>query len=69
MANIEEIKKIADEKGVELTEEMLESVAGGKYTTEEWTAMSAEDRIQAILDSQAIKKAGTGEYCKYLDKD
>lgn len=56
MANIEEIKKIAAEDGVELTEEMLEAIAGGRYTYEEWKAMSTEERQAAQLDS-VMKRA------------
>lgn len=62
MANIEEIKKIAAEDGVELTEEMLEAIAGGKYTYEEWKAMTDEERIAAFAESTANR--AIGQPCK-----
>lgn len=51
MANIEEIKKIAAEEGIELTEEMLEAIAGGKYSLEEWDKMTDDERVAAQIDS------------------
>ena len=69
MANIEEIKKMAEENGYELSDEVLESVAGGYYSKEEWTAMTVEQRAKAEADSNAIKRADPTAYCKYWDKD
>ena len=40
------IKELAGE-GVELSDEILEAVAGGAYTVEEWNTMSTEDREAA----------------------
>ncbi|MBQ9673099.1 MAG: hypothetical protein IJV39_00545 [Ruminococcus sp.] len=53
MANIEDIKKLASEDGIEISEEELEAIAGGAYTYEEWTKMSKEERRAAQLRSQA----------------
>jgi len=47
MASIEELKKLADAEGVELSEEELELIAGGAYTYEEWYAMTVEERKAA----------------------
>ena len=51
MANLEEIKKVAEENGIELTEDMLEAIAGGRYTEEEWEKMTDDERIAAQLRS------------------
>ena len=67
MANIEDIKKMASENGVEITDEILADVAGGYYSTEEWLKMSAAERQKAKDDSIELKKQGV--YCKYLDSD
>ena len=69
MANIEELKKMAEENGMEISDEVLESVAGGLYSEEEWTQMTKDERRAAVKESMAIKAAATGEYCKYFDED
>ena len=69
MANIEELKKLADEKGVELSEEDIETIVGGLYSKEEWRAMTPDERDAAVKQSMMIRLAGTGEYCKYFDRD
>lgn len=51
MAVMDEIKKVADENGIELTEEMLDAIAGGRYTYEEWKNMTDDERIAAQLAS------------------
>ncbi|MEE0875635.1 MAG: hypothetical protein UIH27_19600 [Ruminococcus sp.] len=58
MANIEDIKKFADEKGVEISDEMLEAIAGGRYTLEEWDNMTDEERIAAFAESTANRAVG-----------
>ena len=40
------IKEMAGE-GVELPEEILDAVAGGAYSVEEWNQMSTEERQEA----------------------
>ena len=40
------LKEMAGE-GVELSEDVLDAVAGGAYTVEEWNAMSEEERKAA----------------------
>lgn len=44
------IKELAGD-GVELPEEILDAVAGGAYTVEEWNAMSTEEREAAQMRS------------------
>lgn len=51
MAAIDEMKKFADENGVELTDDMLEAIAGGRYSYEEWKNMTPDERIAAQLAS------------------
>ena len=42
---------MAEADGVELTEDDLELIAGGKYTYEEWYAMTVEERKAAQRNS------------------
>lgn len=50
---------MADEKIMaELNDEDLDYVAGGKYSYDEWKAMSTEERRQAQLDSLNNRKQG-----------
>ena len=44
---MEEIRKDTDNQRVEIDEEMLDFVAGGVYSQEEWAAMSVEERMEA----------------------
>lgn len=48
------IKELAGE-GVELPEEILDAVAGGAYSVEEWNAMSTEEREAAQTRSLIAK--------------
>lgn len=48
------IKEMAGE-GVELPEEILDAVAGGAYSVEEWNAMSTEER-RAAQDRSLLAK-------------
>ena len=52
---LEELTKLAAEKGVELPDDLLEKVAGGEYTMEEWFAMNTEERQAAQKRSLAAK--------------
>ena len=52
---LNEIQKLAAEKGVELPDELIDSVAGGAYTAEEWAAMSVEERQAAQRRSLMAK--------------
>ena len=54
MPPIEVIKEMAGE-GVELPDEIVEAIAGGAYTEEEWNAMSAEER-QAAQQRSIVAK-------------
>lgn len=58
MANLEELKKEAAEAGIELTEDMLDGVAGGAYTREEWEAMTVEERQAAQIMSVLARYKG-----------
>ncbi len=51
MAVLDEMKAYANENGIELTEEMLDAIAGGRYSYEEWKAMTTEERQAAQLAS------------------
>ena len=51
MANLEDIKKVAEEQGIELTEDMLEQIAGGVIPPEEWEKMTPEERKAAQIES------------------
>ncbi len=53
MSMLDDIKKVASEDGVEIDEEMLDKIAGGAYTKEEWSAMDDEERWAAIRRSFA----------------
>lgn len=59
---LEELKKEAAAAGIELTEDMLDEVAGGRYTYDEWKAMSTEEREAAHLRS--IMARATGQPCE-----
>ena len=48
------IKELAGD-GVELPEEILDAVAGGAYTVEEWNQMSTEERQAAQQRSLLAK--------------
>ncbi|MBQ6267590.1 MAG: hypothetical protein IJK64_07455 [Clostridia bacterium] len=58
MANLEELKKEAAAAGIELTEELLDSVAGGVYSKEEWEAMTVEERQAAQIASVIARSNG-----------
>lgn len=52
---LSEIKKVATENGVELTDDMLDEIAGGAYTQEEWLSMTVEERQEAQRRSLLAK--------------
>ncbi len=56
------LKELAGE-GVELNDEVLDAVAGGAYTTEEWNAMTVEER-QAAQQRSLIAKYVTKTPCE-----
>ncbi len=58
MPPLEVLKEMAGE-GVELPEEILDAVAGGAYTVEEWNQMSTAERQAAQQRSIMAKLMGT----------
>lgn len=56
------IKELAG-GGVEIPEEILDAVAGGAYTVEEWNQMSTEER-QAAQQRSLIAKFVLGIPCE-----
>lgn len=62
MPPINVLKEMAGE-GVELPEEILDEVAGGAYTDEEWWAMTTEER-QAAQQRSLIAKLVTKTPCE-----
>ncbi len=52
---LSEIKKVATENGVELTDDILDEIAGGAYTQEEWLSMTVEERQEAQRRSLLAK--------------
>ena len=55
---LSELTRLAAEKGVELPDNILDLVAGGEYTIEEWLAMSEEERKAAQNRSMAAYLIG-----------
>lgn len=51
----------------EISEEELEFVAGGKYTEEEWNAMTKEEREAAQRASAILISQGKAAECKYVN--
>ena len=56
------LKEIAGE-GLELHDDVLDAIAGGAYTEEEWNAMSVEER-QAAQQRSLIAKYVTHTVCE-----
>ncbi|MDO4748161.1 MAG: hypothetical protein Q4A12_03185 [Eubacteriales bacterium] len=56
------LKELAGE-GVELNDDVLDAVAGGAYTEEEWAAMTVEER-QAAQQRSLIAKYVTHTVCE-----
>ncbi len=52
---LEELTKLAAEKGIELPDDLADLVAGGEYTYEEWEQMSEEERKAAQKRSLIAK--------------
>ena len=52
---LNEIQKLAADKGVELPDELIDAVAGGAYTQDEWNSMSTEERQAAQRRSMLAK--------------
>lgn len=62
MPPINVLKEMAGE-GVELPEEILDEVAGGAYSVEEWNQMTTEER-QAAQQRSIIAKYVTKTPCE-----
>lgn len=52
---LSEIQKLSAEHGFELSDEVLDAVAGGAYSEEEWFQMSKEERQAAQQRSLLAK--------------
>lgn len=61
-----EIKKIAADMKVELTDEDVEQIAGG-YSKENWLKMTAQERIAAYNESKAKRQQDGNAYCAFYD--
>ncbi|MBR2590049.1 MAG: hypothetical protein IKE65_03920 [Clostridia bacterium] len=55
---LDDIKKVAEENGIELTPEMLDAVAGGAFTPEEWANFTPEERQRLAMESITNKTIG-----------
>ena len=61
-----EIKKIAADMKVELTDEDVEQIAGG-YSKENWEKMTPQERIAAYNESKEKRKKDGNAYCAFYD--
>ncbi len=61
-----EIKKIAADMKVELTDEDVEQIAGG-YSKENWEKMTPQERVAAYNESKAKRKVDGNAYCAFYD--
>ena len=59
---IADLDKIAKEKNLEIDEEMLDFIAGGVYSEEEWNGMTPEERMEAWRVSKINRAKHV--YCK-----
>ena len=55
---LDEIKKVAEENGIELTPEMLDSIAGGAFSEDEWKKFTPEERQRLQMESITNKTLG-----------
>ena len=55
MPPLSELTKLAADNGIELPDEIIDAVAGGEYTTEEWNAMTREEQLAAQKRSLIAK--------------
>ena len=60
---MDSVKKIADEKGVELTEEMLDNIQGGYYSN--WSELDLKTQMR--LQQESMTNAALGEYCEVFN--
>ncbi|MCR5637058.1 MAG: hypothetical protein K6F76_07795 [Clostridiales bacterium] len=60
---LSELQKLAAEKGVELPDDILDEVAGGAYTEEEWKNMTVDER-RAAQQRSLIARLITHEPCE-----
>lgn len=59
-----EIKKV--DKKVELTDDVVDLVAGG-YSEEHWLQMTPQERVAAYNESKAKRKQDGNAYCAFYD--
>ncbi len=60
---LSELQKLAADKGIELPDDILDEVAGGAYSEEEWNNMTVEER-QAAQQRSIIAKVITKTPCE-----
>ena len=57
------VKKIADEKGIEINDEMLDNIQGGYYSN--WNQL--DRKTQMRLQQESMTNAALGEYCEVFN--
>ncbi len=61
-----EIKKLAENMKIELTDEDVDKISGG-YSREHWEQMTTQERIAAYNESKAKRKVDGNAYCAFYD--
>lgn len=62
---MDKVKKIADEKGIELNEELLDNIQGGYYTN--WDQLDRKTQIR--LQQESTTEFSLGEYCEIFNTE
>ena len=61
-----EIKKLAADMKIELTDEDVEQIVGG-YSREHWEQMTPAERVAAYNESKAKRRVDGNAYCAFYD--
>jgi len=61
-----EIKKLAADMMIELTDEDVDQIVGG-YSRENWEKMTPAERVAAYNESKAKRKVDGNAYCAFYD--
>ena len=59
------VKKIADEKGIEINDEMLDNIQGGYYSN--WDQL--DRKTQMRLQQESATAFSMGEYCEIFNTE